>query len=81
MKAQQHIPLPYSPVGKNSWFNVPKHIFQYDNGDNTGYFHTAVNEPEKPLFLHFNGFHRTEICQFTFTPIQDGRGSAKNVPC
>ena len=27
----------------------------------------------KPIFLLFNGFHRTGICQFTFNPIQDGR--------
>ena len=76
--ATAEFPFPYSPVGKNSLFNVPKHIFWYDDGENTVYYHTAYNEAMKLIFLLFNGFHRMAMCQFTFNPIQDGRrGSAK----
>ena len=35
--------------------------FLYDDGDNTGYFHTAVNEAMKPIFLLFNDFHRSSV--------------------
>ena len=69
MQAQQHnSPLLYSPIGKNSWFNVPKHFFKYNGGDKTGDFLTAGNEAMKPKFLLFN-----VIFQFSFNPIQDGR--------
>ena len=63
----------YSPIGKNSWFNVPEHIFLYDDGFNAGYFHIEVDEAKKPIFLLFNDFDRTGICQFIFNPIQVGR--------
>ena len=66
-------PLPYSPIGKNSWFNVSKHVFQYNGGDKTGYSLNARNEAMKPKFLIFNGFRRTGIFQFAFNPIQDAR--------
>ena len=50
-----------------------KHILLFNDGDKTGYFLTAGNEAMKPIFLLFNGFHKTEIFQFTFSPIKDGR--------
>ena len=71
--------LPYSPIGKNSWFNVPKHIFKYNGGDKTGDFLTAGNEAMKPKFLLFNVFHRTVIFQFSFNPWEEGE-SAKRFP-
>ena len=73
--------LSYSPVGKSSWFNVPKYIFEYDDGDNTGYFPNAVYEVIKPILLLFNGFHMTGICQKILTLFKMGeRGSAKQFP-
>ena len=80
-KLNSRIPFPYSPVGENNWFNVPKHIFLYDDRDNTGYFHAAINEVVKPIFLLFNSFHWAGIFQFTFNPAQGERwGSAKRFP-
>ena len=81
-KLNSRIPFPYSPVGKNNRFNVAKHIFYYDDGDNTGYFHAAVNEVVKPIFLPFNSFHWAGILQFTFNPAQgERRGKCKKVIC
>ena len=47
-------PFFYSRVGKNSWFNVPKHIFYYNGGEKEGYFHIARNKAMKPVFLLFS---------------------------
>ena len=82
MEAQQrNLTNPISPQVKTADFNVPKRIFQYDDGDNTGYFHTADNEVMKPILLLFNGFHRTGICQIIFNAIQDGRrGKVQKAP-
>ena len=71
---------PISPQVETADFNVPEHIFQYDDGDNTGYFHTGGNEVMKPIPLPFNGFHRTGICQFIFNPIQMGEGKVQKRP-
>ena len=71
MEAQQrNFTNPISPQVKTADFNVPKRIFQYDDGDNTGYFHTADNKAMKPILLLFNSF-LTGICQIVFNLIQD----------
>ena len=71
MEAQQrNLTNPISPQVKTADFNVPKRIFQYDDGYNTGYFHTADNKAMKTILHLFNSF-LTGICQIVFNPIQD----------
>ena len=73
-QAQQHNSLfPIPPQVKTADFNLFEQIFYDDDVDNTGYFHTTSNEAMKPIYLIFNGFPRTRICQFTLNTIQDER--------
>ena len=72
-------PFPYSPLDKNSSFNVLKHIFWYDNDDNSGNSYTAGIEVMKPIFLMV--FTRRESFNLLSTLFKMGGGvSAKRLP-
>ena len=79
--SKRNFPYPISPKVKTADFNVPESISLYDDGNNTGYFHTAGNEAMKPTLLLFKSFLKAGICQIVFNPIQDGkRGKVQKVP-